>query len=210
MAAVAANSELCLTDRLTELRQGLSTAAANSQQPNTTVSLLSGSAGSPPYLSVSHAGYGLLSSHPYYNGNGCTASGPSGMYLNPPVVPPSLLYPQLYTSVAHNQLHPSIHILGSTGTPNTSDLLRSPEPSRNEEETLQGGSRNSSTGSAASSNGGSNSSIANLMAQVETTRADSPRQQIQTETNCTTTTNGTSIYNSSTNGHTDSVLWRPY
>ncbi|PRD34308.1 UNVERIFIED_CONTAM: hypothetical protein NCL1_15079 [Trichonephila clavipes] len=50
MAAVAANPELRLTDRLTELRQGLSNGP---QQPNTTVSLLSGTNASSPYLSAS-------------------------------------------------------------------------------------------------------------------------------------------------------------
>ncbi|KFM57602.1 hypothetical protein X975_20053, partial [Stegodyphus mimosarum] len=213
MAAVAANSELCLTDRLTELRQGLSTAVANPQQPSTTVALLSSSTGSPPYLSVSHPGYGLLSSHPYYNGNGCSGPGAPSMYLNPPVVPPSLLYPQLYSSVAHNQLHPSIHILGSN-VANNSDILRSPEPQRSEDEALQTGSnpgsRGSSTGSATSSNGGSTSSIVNLMSQVETSRPTSPRHQIQTS--CTTTSNGTTLYGNTSNGHgqTDSSLWRPY
>lgn len=207
MAAVAANPELRLTDRLTELRQGLSNGP---QQPNTTVALLSSTNATPPYLSVSHAaGYGLLTSHPYYNTSGCTAPGVTSMYLNPPVVPPSLLYPQLYNSVAHNQLHPSIHFLGGTGTNSASDLLRSAESLRNEEETLQSSSnpvsRVSSTGSATSVNGGSVSSITN---PIENSQTESPRHQIPTT--CTTTSNGTELYGASSNGHSDTALWRPY
>ncbi|GIX82973.1 runt-related transcription factor 1 [Caerostris extrusa] len=204
MAAVAANPELRLTDRLTELRQGLSNAP---QQPSTTVALLPNTNATSPYLSVSHAtGYGLLTSHPYYNTSGCTAPGVTGMYLNPPVVPPSLLYPQLYNSVAHNQLHPSIHLLGGAAT-TSSEIMRSAEHLRNEEETLQSSSnpvsRVSSTGSATSINGGSASSVNN---PIETTsQSDSPRP-----TTCSTTSNGTELYGTSSNGHSDTVLWRPY
>lgn len=213
MAAVAANAELGVSDRLTELRQGLTPGGSNSQHSNTTTALLSGTAGSAPYLSVSHAGYGLLSS-PYYNASGCTAQGASSMYLNPPVVPPSLLYPQLYTSVAHNQLHPSIHILGGTGPASSSELLRSPESQRSDDENLHtssngvNSSRGSSASSVASSNGGSTSSIANLMAQVATSQADNSPPRI--ETSCTTTSNGTTVFNATSNGHSDAALWRPY
>ncbi|KAF8782991.1 runt-related transcription factor 1-like isoform X1 [Argiope bruennichi] len=205
MAAVVANPELRLTDRLTELRQGLSNTP---QQPSTTVALLPGTNTTPPYLSVSHAtGYGLLS-HPYYNTSGCTAPGVTGMYLNPPVVHPSLLYPQLYNSVAHNQLHPSIHLLGGAAA-SSSEILRSTDPLRSEDETLQSSSnpasRVSSTGSATSINGGSVSSVNN---PIENSRADSPR--ITVPTTSTTTSNGTELYGTSSNGHSDTGLWRPY
>lgn len=207
MAAVAANPELRLTDRLTELRQGLSSA---SQQPNTSVSLLPGAGGTPPYLSVSHGSYGLLSSHPYYSSSGCPGTGVGGMYLNPPVVPPSLLYPQLYNSVAHNQLHPSIHLIGSNNSP---DLLRSPDSLRNEEELQTNsnhGSRGSSTGSVASVNGGTTSSVNNIMIHVEQSPSESESPALQIPTTCTTTSNGTEMFGTPTNGHTDTALWRPY
>ncbi|XP_015920419.1 runt-related transcription factor 1 [Parasteatoda tepidariorum] len=207
IAAAAANADLRLSDRLTELRQGLNSVTNPAQQSNNPVALLAGNAGSPPYLPVNHSSYGLLSSHPYYNGNGCNAPGAAGMYLNPPVVPHSLMYPQLYNSIAHNQLHTSIHLLGNSN----SDLLRSPEPSiRNEEETLHTSSRESSTGSVASVNGSSPSSVNNLLSPVGTSQPSSPTHQ--TQTSCSTPSNGRTIYGSTTNGHgqSETGLWRPY
>lgn len=208
MAAAAANPDICVSERLTELRQGLHPGNVP-QQPSTSAALLSGTGTNASYLSVSHPGFGLLSSS-YYS-SGCTAQGNPSMYINPPVVPSSLLYPQLYTSVAQHQLRPSIHIFGSTGTTSGSELLRSPGSQRSDDEnahnTPNGVSRGSSTGSSASSNGGSSTSVANLMAQVATSESGSSPPR---ETNCTSTTNGTTVFNSSSNGHSESVLWRPY
>lgn len=194
MAAVAANPELRLTDRLTELRQGLSSTSGVTSPPNTSVSLLPGATGAPTYPS-----YGLLSSHPYYTGSGCPGT---GMYLNPPVVPPSLLYPQLYNSVAHNQLHPSIQILGSNNSP---DLMRSPDSSLRTEEEPQTNSRGSSTGSVVSATTSVN---INLMVQSPSSGPESPALQIPTS--CTTTSNGTEMFGTPTNGHSENTLWRPY
>lgn len=209
-AAAAGNSDICVSERLTELRQGLHSNSVP-QQPNTTTALLSSTSSNPAYLSVNHPGFGLLSS-PYYNASGCPSQGTTGMYLNPPVVPPSLMYPQLYSSVAHNQLHPTIHIFGNTGTSTSSELLRSPGSQRSDDENVHsssnGVSRGSSTGSSVSSNGGSSSSIANIVTQTATSEPESsppPR-----ETNCTTTANGTTVFNTNSNGHSESVLWRPY
>lgn len=209
MVAAAANSDICVSERLTELRQGLHSNAV-AQQPNTSVALLSSNGGNTPYLPVNHPGLGLLSS-PYYNASGCTGQGTAGMYLNPPVVPPSLMYPQLYTSVAHNQLHSSIHIFGNTGSTTSSEHLRSPGSQRSEDGNVHsssnGISRESNANSPASSNGGSTTSVGNLMNHVSTSERDSSPTR---ETNCTTTTNGTTVFNATSNGHSEPGLWRPY
>ncbi|XP_055950776.1 runt-related transcription factor 3-like isoform X1 [Argiope bruennichi] len=73
--------------------------------PRTNIPVLPGASTST--ISVNHASY-LLASQSYYGSNG-TAGGP-GMYLGPSMVPPSLLYPQLYQQ---SHLHPSIHLLGN-------------------------------------------------------------------------------------------------
>ncbi|KAK8777595.1 hypothetical protein V5799_029061 [Amblyomma americanum] len=61
---------------------------------------------------------GFLPAHSYYGSNGAstgtstTTTQPhttTGVYLSPPVVPPSLLYPQLYGSMSH----PSFQFLGN-------------------------------------------------------------------------------------------------
>ncbi|GFQ68917.1 uncharacterized protein TNCT_149191 [Trichonephila clavata] len=75
------------------------------QVPRTNIPLLPGASTST--ISVNHASY-LLASHSYYGSNG--AAGGAGMYLGPGMVPPSLLYPQLYQQ---SHLHPSIHLLGN-------------------------------------------------------------------------------------------------
>ncbi|XP_054715264.1 runt-related transcription factor 1-like [Uloborus diversus] len=199
---MGSQEQLCLSDRLTELRQGLHSAITSSTQPSTTIGLLSNSAGTQPYLGQ-HPYSLALPSPAYYNNNG--GSGPSGgMYLNPPVVPTSLLYPQLYGSVAHNQLHPTIHI--SLHSNNSTEPAKSPEPQKSEEDIP--GSRSSSNGGS-SEHGGSTSSIANLMSHVESSPPESPQHQI-VQTNCTTTTNGNTVFGSTANGHADPALWRPY
>ncbi|XP_077540353.1 uncharacterized protein LOC144152779 isoform X2 [Haemaphysalis longicornis] len=62
---------------------------------------------------------GFLPTHTYYGSNGASTGTPTtaaqpphstaGVYLSPPVVPPSLLYPQLYGSMSH----PSFQFLGN-------------------------------------------------------------------------------------------------
>ncbi|GIX96958.1 uncharacterized protein CDAR_92801 [Caerostris darwini] len=75
------------------------------QVPRTNIPVLPGASTST--ISVNHASY-LLASQSYYGSNGTTAA--AGMYLGPSMVPPSLLYPQLYQQ---SHLHPSIHLLGN-------------------------------------------------------------------------------------------------
>ncbi|XP_042894840.1 runt-related transcription factor 1-like isoform X2 [Parasteatoda tepidariorum] len=75
------------------------------QIPKTNIPLLAGA--SSTALSVNHASY-LLASQSYYGGNGATTS--ASMYLGTGMMPPSLLYPQLYQQ---SHLHPSIHLLGN-------------------------------------------------------------------------------------------------
>ncbi|XP_035214136.1 runt-related transcription factor 3-like isoform X2 [Stegodyphus dumicola] len=83
----------------------LSVSNTSLQIPRTNIPLLPGASSST--LSVNHASY-LLASQNYYASNGATAG--AGMYLGPSMVPPSLLYPQLYQQ---SHLHPSIHLLGN-------------------------------------------------------------------------------------------------
>lgn len=123
-------AEICLTDRLSDLRHGLG-GSSYSHQPTTTtaVSLLSAN-NTSPYLSVSH---GLLAGPGYYGSN-------NGVYLTPPMLPPSLIYPQLYGSVSHH----SFHLLGSaaveTEQPSSSDGERgASERPENGEETRKEG-----------------------------------------------------------------------
>ncbi|GIY54589.1 uncharacterized protein CEXT_188531 [Caerostris extrusa] len=75
------------------------------QVPRTNIPVLPGASTST--ISVNHASY-LLASQSYYGSNGTPAA--AGMYLGPSMVPPSLLYPQLYQQ---SHLHPSIHLLGN-------------------------------------------------------------------------------------------------
>ncbi|XP_055951322.1 runt-related transcription factor 1-like [Argiope bruennichi] len=134
--AMVAASELCLTDRLTELRHGLSgtNPSACSTYPTThpfnNASLAFLAAGpSPhnnnlPYFTVGHGSYGLLSAgHGYYgNGNPARTTNPSlmaaaaaaSMYLTPPMVSPSLFYSQLYST--QNQIQSSIHLMNNSDT----------------------------------------------------------------------------------------------
>ncbi|KAL1419684.1 hypothetical protein MTO96_024956, partial [Rhipicephalus appendiculatus] len=94
--------DLCLSDRLSELRQGLAGVnggSAFAHQPNTTTGSLLATTAAAPYLTHAAAGYaaGLLGPHGYYaSANGATW---------PPALAPTLLYPQLYGgSLLRNEL----------------------------------------------------------------------------------------------------------
>lgn len=87
----------------------MSTSSSALQIPRTSIPLLPGSS----TLSVNHASY-LLASQGYYGSNGASA----GMYLGHGMVPPSLLYPQLYQQ---SHIHSSIHLLGNDAARNTYD-----------------------------------------------------------------------------------------
>ncbi|XP_054716394.1 runt-related transcription factor 1-like [Uloborus diversus] len=85
----------------------LQTSNSALQLPRTNIPLLPGASSST--LSVNHASY-LLASQSYYGSNGAAATS-AGMYLGTGgMVPPSLLYPQLYQQ---SHLHPSLHLLGN-------------------------------------------------------------------------------------------------
>ncbi|XP_023223491.1 runt-related transcription factor 1-like isoform X3 [Centruroides sculpturatus] len=123
-------AEICLTDRLSDLRHGLG-GSSYAHQPATTtaVSLLSAN-NTSPYLSVSH---GLLAGPGYYGSN-------NGVYLTPPMLPPSLIYPQLYGSVSHH----SFHLLGSSAVeteqpPNSEGERGASEQQENREESRKEG-----------------------------------------------------------------------
>lgn len=96
------------------------------QIPRTSLPLLPGSS----TLSVNHASY-LLASQGYYGTNGASA----GMYLGHGMVPPTLLYPQLYQQ---SHLQTSIHLLGNDAARNSYD---SSTASVGHQETQQGSSQ---------------------------------------------------------------------
>ena len=131
------SQELALCDRLSELRQGLtcgqvvsttSNSSAFNSTTNTTAVAAVAASLLPQSVSHSYTAAALLSSHAYY------ANSTSTPYLNgPPVMPPSLLYPQLYPS----QLGSSVGQAGHTSTTQSSIHLLSnaSEVSRNETNT---------------------------------------------------------------------------
>ncbi|XP_064487558.1 runt-related transcription factor 1-like isoform X2 [Ornithodoros turicata] len=215
-SAVAAAQDMCLTDRLSELRQGLAgvnAAAGFNQQPSTTASLLVNSAAAP-YLTHAAAGYaGLLGPHSYY------ASGNGAAYLGGPVVPPSLLYPQLYGTVGQSPggIHPSLHLLRAELRPGSHQSPSSPDRT-------PAGSPNidSDASSASPKHEPADESIESDHSTAPS--EDSPKKTpslavtvkttvVVTSSTATTTTTATSSSSTgSTNGHTssDSSLWRPY
>lgn len=87
----------------------ISTTNPTLQIPRTSLPLLPGSS----TLSVNHASY-LLASQGYYGSNGSS----TGMYLGHGMVPPTLLYPQLYQQ---SHLQTSIHLLGNDASRNSYD-----------------------------------------------------------------------------------------
>lgn len=135
------SQELALCDRLSELRQGLTcgqviATTANSSAFNNITNTTNSTAVAavaasllPQSVSHSYTAAALLSSHAYYANSSTTP------YMNgPPVMPPSLLYPQLYPS----QLGPTgAPTLGQTSTAQSSIHLLSnaSEVSRNETNT---------------------------------------------------------------------------
>ncbi|GFW85536.1 runt-related transcription factor 1 [Trichonephila clavipes] len=238
--AMVAASELCLTDRLTELRHGLSgtnpTACNTYSTPNpfNNASLAFLAAGTSPhgtnlpYFAVSHGSYSLLSAgHGYYsNGNPSRTSNPSlmaaaaaaSMYLTPPMVSPSLFYSQLYSS--QNQLQSSMQFMNNGDTRSSSA----------EEDTIatqrcldSGGpsiSRDSSTSdsilqSECSSNHSSadvrRSSVSDDTRRLDSSVRDQQQQHI-VMTNHSSSNSNTDLFPTepSRQSQSDSNLWRPY
>ncbi|XP_076374025.1 uncharacterized protein LOC143258647 isoform X2 [Tachypleus tridentatus] len=196
-SAVAAATDFCLSNRLSELRQGLggiNSAGINQQTPSTTVPLLSAN-GAASCLSVSHGGYGILASHSCYgNGNG-NAAAAAGMYLSPPVVPPSLLYPQLYSSVSQSQIHPSLHLLGNELRSAVDVTLATQQHHRNEQ--LVAGLTNMAA------------SRANTSSTDGTIQSESSNSEDRQTAHVTPTVSGSTLFGA-TNVHSDPTLWRPY
>ncbi|KAG8200086.1 hypothetical protein JTE90_001942 [Oedothorax gibbosus] len=217
--AMVAASELCLTDRLTELRHGLSGtnpataastyAAASPHHFNNAASLafLNNNC-NLPYFAGS---YSFLSAGHGYYGNGNTAAGAasssrnlSGMFLSPPMVPPSLLYSQFYSSQNVQQTQQLVNGDSSTRSSTEDDQQRHP----------QSISRDSSTSdSILQSECSSNHS------SVDVRRSSDSRQREtivrEDEQLDTSTRNGavtTELFETETNRHpqNDSNLWRPY
>lgn len=209
--AVAAASELCLTDRISELRHGLS--GNSGQYPsghhlnNPSLAFLAAGSASHnsnfPYFAVGHGSYSLLSAgHGYYGSTGTVrGANPSlmtGMYLTPPMVNPSLLYSPFYSS--QNQIQSSMHLLNANGD----NSLTSAEEDSNQRCAENSGvsvSRDSSTGdSILQSECGSELSVIN---------SDTKNSEPRIDTSATRTSDP---YSSESNSHTtsDSNLWRPY
>ncbi|GIY30512.1 runt-related transcription factor 1 [Caerostris darwini] len=235
--AMVAASELCLTDRLTELRHGLSGTNPNAcstyptNHPFNNASLAFLAAGSTPhnpnlpYFAVSHGSYSLLSAgHGYYgNSNPTRTQNPSlmaaaaaaSMYLTPPMVSPSLFYSQLYSS--QNQIHSSMQLMNNGDT-----------RSSTEEETVGAQrcldrpsiSRDSSTSdsilqSECSSNHSSSDVRRSVIPddrQIDSSSVRDQSQQHLVLTNHSTSSSNTDLFPSETSrqAQSDSNLWRPY
>lgn len=238
--AMVAASELCLTDRLTELRHGLSgtnpasaTAAAAACGPyaaaphhfNNLAFLATGhNNGNLPYFAVSHGSYSLLSAgHGYYNGNhpaGSSSRNPntsimSGMFLTPPMVPPSLLYSQFYSS--QNAQTQQLQNLVANGDTRSSTEDETVAQQRQLDSCAPSVSRDSSTSdsilqSECSSNHSSvDARRSSDSRQRETVSQEGEQLDIAT-TNSRNANVTTELFEAETNRHTqsDSNLWRPY
>lgn len=212
--AVVAASELCLTDRISELRHGLSGNAgqytAGHHFGSAPLAFLAAGNASHnsnlPYFTVSHSGYSLLSAGHGYYGNSGTVRGanPSfmaSMYLTPPVVSPSLLYSQFYST--QNQLQSSMHLLNANGD----NSFASTEDDSNQRCVESSGisvSRDSSTGdSVLQSECGSEHSVIN---------SDFKSRENSDQRLDLTSTRTSEPFTSDSNSHatSDSNLWRPY
>ncbi|XP_054716119.1 runt-related transcription factor 3-like [Uloborus diversus] len=232
--AVAAASELCLTDRLTELRHGLSgnnPAACNSYPPhalnNTSLAFLAAGTATHnsnlPYFSMTHGSYSMLSHGFYGNGNQVRGSNPSlvaaataaGMYLTPPMMPSSLLYSQLYSS--QNQIQSSMHLLNNNNEPGSSSAE---EDTTMIQRNLDSGgpsvSRDSSTGdsvlqSECSSDHSTLDVRRNVTSDVQQEEGLKEQRHSLSSIN-NSSENKPEIFTSESNGHvqSDSNLWRPY
>ncbi|XP_076357626.1 uncharacterized protein LOC143250645 isoform X2 [Tachypleus tridentatus] len=102
----ATTTDFYLSNRLSELRQGLG-------EINSTGMNYQTSSSGNSCLSVSHRGYGVLTSNNSYRNGNCIATATAGMFLNSPVVSPSLLYPQIYSNISQSHIHPSLHLLSN-------------------------------------------------------------------------------------------------
>ncbi|RWS14965.1 runt-like protein [Dinothrombium tinctorium] len=216
------SSEISLCERLSELRQGLSGSVGNSgsnsssniftqSPPCTTVALLSNNNNSPyaAALAASHQSYtALLSSHGYY--------GNSGNYISPPVVPPSLLYPQLYGSASST--HASLHLLGNE----LRNVVENSGSNRQRnEQSLISNSVDETSNTSAPSTSSKTSPPPNLQSAIRSPTDDdnsnsdtnnsasiTRRTPVTTASSIFQTSNG---HNSSTSsGSNDPTLWRPY
>lgn len=212
--AMVAASELCLTDRLTELRHGLSGtnpaaastyAAASPHHFNNAASLafLNNNC-NLPYFAGS---YSFLSAGHGYYGNGNAASGAasssrnlSGMFLSPPMVPPSLLYSQFYSS---QNVQPLVNG-DSTRSSTEDDQQRHP----------QSISRDSSTSdSILQSECSSNHSSVDVRRSSDSRQRETiVREEEQLDTDARNGSVTTELFEAEANRHTqnDSNLWRPY
>lgn len=212
--AVAAASELCLSDRISELRHGLSGSTtqytAGHHLNNSSLAFLAAGSATHnsnfPYFSVNHGGYSLLSTgHNYYTNTGALrGTNPSlmaGMYLTPPMVSPSLLYSPFYSS--QSQTQSSTHLLNANGD----NSLTSTEEDSNQrcaENSAISASRDSSTGdSILHSDCGSDHGVINSDMKSRSNR----EQRLDTSSARTS-----DPYSPEPNNHStsDSNLWRPY
>lgn len=206
--AVAAASELCLTDRISELRHGLSGSSGQytggHHLNNSSLAFLAAGSATHnsnfPYFAVNHGGYSLLSSgHNYYaNAGAVRGANPSlmaGMYLSPPMMSPSLLYSPFYTS--QNQVQPSSQLLNANGD----NSLTSAEEDSNQRCTEN---RDSSTGdSILQSDCGS---------EIGVISSDLKSRNSREQRLDNSTSRSSDPYTSESNNHStsDSNLWRPY
>lgn len=217
--------DLCLSDRLSELRQGLAGANGESgfgHQPATTTAGLMVSPAAAPYLTHAAAGYaaGLLGPPGYYGG-------PNGAWG--PVVAPSLLYPQLYGSMGQPAgLHPGLQLLrnelraatihsqqeespspdrSATASPNMDSDVSCSSPKRTHDDS-DPSDRSVSPAEELRKPMIVATSTARTTSLVTDTRTGSGT----TAKTATMTTTTVGSPTNATNGHTstDSSLWRPY
>ncbi|XP_015927588.1 uncharacterized protein [Parasteatoda tepidariorum] len=223
--AMVAASELCLTDRLSELRHGLSgtnPTACNTYSPshqfnNASLAFLASNPSThntlPYFAAMNHGSYSLLSAgHGFYNNgtssrtNNPTLMAAAGMYFTPPMMSPSLFYSQLYSQ---NQLQSSLQHM------NNGETKCSIEDEVTQRCVDSGGpslSRDSSTNdSVIQSECSSNHSMGDSVRSNETrprendaSESDQPRNH--------SSGSATEHFTQESNEHaqSDTNLWRPY
>ncbi|XP_022235613.1 uncharacterized protein LOC111083398, partial [Limulus polyphemus] len=189
---MSSSSDSCLTDRISELRQGLGMLSGSGlsihQTPTTNTPFLSGNTGAP-YFSASLGGYGIFSTAGNFVNGGNT-----NMYLSTPFVPPSLFYPQFCSSISQNPLHPSLHLLGNE----LRSVLDASLVSQQQRSHITGGLTNTISSPGANPVGSNRN---------ETNNEES-RNHMTLHSSSSATSS--SLLSLSTNGPTEGALWRPY
>ncbi|GAB6033447.1 hypothetical protein CHUAL_013332 [Chamberlinius hualienensis] len=134
--------------------------------------------------------YPIISPHTYYGSASNPNPNPS-VYLSPPMLPASFLYPHLYSSVSQSQLHPSIILHGS-------DLRSAMDAAFSNTSTTSSGSTAIGQRATTEGNGATRSE-------------DTVSATTTNPTNNSNTNNSSSASSNNSNGHSDpAAVWRPY